>query len=107
MFPAALIFIASAAKKKLQAFLEVQKGLQAAIEDHQDQMNYCIQEIQREKNCGLLQKLLQPVRLLKLHEHFPWMLHMQMQQQLYLQQVDRLLRCTLLPLHFPRCIEFH
>ena len=68
MFPAALIFIASAAKKKLQAFLEVQKGLQAAIEDHQDQMNYCIQEIQREKNCGLLQQLLQPVRLLLLKD---------------------------------------
>ena len=68
MFPAALIFLASAAKKKLQDFLSVQRGLDAAIEEHQKQMNYCNGEIERERNCGLLAKVLEPFQTIQLDE---------------------------------------
>ena len=63
MFPASLIFLASAAKHKLRISLNMNQSLMDAICNNQKEMITCTLNIAKEKENGLLSKLLAPVTI--------------------------------------------
>ena len=60
LFPAALIFTAAAHKCKLRNYLKMQNDLNAAINNHRDQIKFCTHHIDRDKYSGLLDELVAP-----------------------------------------------